>query len=276
MGEVTPIKKNGPFSNKELDYLRRNINTLTPQEMADELGRNVNTVISHLSEMDSKGSKAEILNLSKRADWPLIKKQLSKDEQAIFEWHWKNIVQQFKEEIYHTEGMQVVNAIKHEILANRVLSDQQRVLNNIEELNAKVCQEMEEDNPDMRKIDMMEKQISSLCMVQEANNREYRENSKKLSEILTALKGTREQRISKVEDSKTNWTVLMKRLLEDPRMKKDWGVYAEKMRLAKYEEVKRLGKLHRYENGEYDMPVYSSTTLELEKEKEDGQEQDSN
>ncbi len=256
-------KKNGPFSAEEFELLKQKQHEWTAGEIAEHLGRNVNTVISHLKEMGVHGSKSDILNLRKREDWKILKGQFTPEELVLFEWHWDRIVQQFKEEIYHTEGMQVINGIKHEILANRMLTDQKRIIDLIESLNKKLEKEEDSGSPDLVRVSSLEKQISSLCQVQEVNNKEYRENSKKLSELLQSLKATRQQRKARAEESKTNFSQWMSLILDDPAKKKELGIFMEKMRLAKYEEIKRLSKPHRYENGEWDSPFLSADSLDV-------------
>ena len=263
---MAKFRKNGPFSAEEFDFMKQKQFEMTAGQIAEHLGRNVNTVIAHLKEMGVNGSKADILNLRKREDWKVIKGQLTPEELVLFEWHWDNIVQQFKEEIYHTEGMQVINAIKHEILANRMLTDQKKIIDLIESLSYKLQAEEDSVDPDLHRISSLEKQISNLCQVQEVNNKEYRENSKKLGETLQGLKATRQQRKAQVEDSKTNFAQWMSRVQDDPAKKREMGINMEKMRLAKYEELKRLGKLHRFENGEYDRPILSPDTIDFEDE----------
>ncbi len=257
-------KKSGPFTKDEIDFLRANMDSMTPAQMAERLGRNPSTVSSYIAQLDSTGTKSDILQLRKRQDWKTIQQQLSPEELDTFEWHWNNIVKQFKEEIYHTEGMQVINAIKHEILANRMLTDQRKLMISIQQLEGEMAKAQREEPPDMVRIGNLERQICSLSSAQEVNNKEYRENSKKLAETLFALKSTREQRIAKVEDAKKNFSVWMKRLMEDPNMRKELGVHGEKMRLATYQELQRLGAPHKYANGEIDRPILSEQTLDIE------------
>jgi predicted transcriptional regulator len=263
-GKVAKSKKNGPFSAEEFDFIKQKQFEMTAGQIAEHLGRNVNTIISHLKEMGVNGSKADILNLRKREDWKVIKGQLTPEELVLFEWHWDNIVQQFKEEIYHTEGMQVINAIKHEILANRMLTDQKKIIDLIESLSLKLQAEEDSENPDLHRISSLEKQIANLCQVQEVNNKEYRENSKKLGETLQGLKATRQQRKAQVEDSKTNFAQWMSRIQNDPAKKREVGINMEKMRLAKYAEIQRLSQLHRFENSEYDRPFLNCDSVNME------------
>ncbi len=267
-------KKSGPFTSEEINFIKDKATELSAKEIATRLGRNVNTINSYLQQITGVGSKADILNLKKRQDWKTIQKQLSPDELETFEWHWNNIVKQFKDEIYHTEGMQVVNAIKHEILANRMLTDQQKIITMITRLDEEIIKEQASGAPDNLRISNCERQIASLCAAQEVNNKEYRENSKKLGDTLQQLKSTREQRITKVEDAKKNFSAWMTRILEDAGLRKDLGVSAEKMRLAKYEELKRLAKPFKFADGSVDRPILNCETVEgnLDEEESEGEE----
>lgn len=258
--EIVP-KKSGPFTSDEIAFLKANRDEMTPKEMAAKLGRNVSTVNTHLENISGNSTRADILNLKKRQDWKTIQKQFSPDELDTFEWHWNNIVRQFRDEIYHTEGMQVINGIKHEILANRMLTDQQKIISMIRELDEEIIKEQSSGAPDTLRISNCERQIASLCGVQEVNNKEYRENSKKLSDTLQQLKATRDQLRSKVEDAKKNFSTWIQRVIEDGDLRRELGINAEKMRLAKYAELKRLSKVHQYANGEFDRPILNCTTV---------------
>lgn len=268
MKKTSKNRKTGPFTEGEMEFLRLNKDAMSPSVLAEKLGRNVDTILKYIEQLDSTGTKADILNLKKRADWKMIQSQLTSTECELFEWHWNNIVKQFKNEIFHTEGIQLVNAIKHEILANRMLSDQRKIILMIEELEKELNQEYRSGEPDKIRVGDIEKQIAMLSATQEANNREFRENSKKLSEILQALRATRAQRTEKLDASSKSFSAWMKRILDDPILKKEAGEYCEKMRLAKENEFRRLGSVHKFANGELDRCLLNESTLDIESDME--------
>lgn len=265
-------KRSGPLNETEQTFIRLNKDAMSPTDIALKLNRGVETVVKYIDQMDSTGTKHDIINLKKRHDWKVIQSQLSPSECELFEWHWNNIIKQFKDEIFHTEGLQVVAAIKHEILANRMLTDQRKIIMMIERLEKELEEELKTEYRDKVRIGDIEKQIAMLSAAQEANNREFRENSKKLSEILQALRATRTQRVEKLDASSKSFTAWMRRILEDNVYKRDVGQYCEKMRLAKDKEFLRLGAVHKFNNGEFDRCILSCDTVDLNEEEDNDTE----
>lgn len=260
---MSKIKKNGPLTEEEKNFIKLNMINLSPANIAEQLNRNAETVAKYISQIDTS-DKNDILNLKKREDWPMIKGQFSEDEIAVFEWHWENITKQFKQEIFHTEGMQLINAIKHEILGNRNLTDQQKLNLQI----AKICKELDDEyaqpTRDMVRINDLERLVASLTAAVEVNAKEYRESCKKLEEALKGLKAQREQRLARVEDSRKSFYIWLSRLLSDKDMQKELGEWAEKRRMASEIELQRLGAMHQYEDGDLDRPILNLDTLKIE------------
>ena len=265
---MAKAKKSGPVTNSELDFIR--LNKDKPAEwIADEIGRNVETVLKILNQQETYGNKAGILNLEKREDWKLIKDQFSEEELSLFKERWAGLVNQFREELQYSEAMMVMLAIKQDIISNRILVDQRRIEVEVARLEKERQDEMDNDPPDSDRIKNIEFQISSYCAAQVANSRDYREGTDKLEKTIKALKGTREQRMTKVEESKQKFSTLMRRIVEDNDLKHELGSYMAKMREAMEVELKRLGKPHLYANQQVDRPFLSADTLDIEEEEED-------
>jgi len=257
-------KKNGPLSEEEKVYIRSNMLNMSINQIGEELGRSPETISKYLGQMDMSDDKANILNLKKREDWSIIKKQFNEEEVAIFEWHWNEIIKQFADEIYHTEGMQLINALKHEILGNRALSAQMKLKKDIEAADKRLDDERSKDPMDFNKIDNLERLLSSLSQAIELNAKEYRECNKKLEDALKGLRALREQRLTRVEDGRKNFPVWMARLINDKTLQKELGVAAEKMRIAAEQEKLRFGKPYKYQDGMIDRPFLSMDTLQIE------------
>jgi len=75
------------------------------------------------------------------------------------------------------------------------------------------------------------------------------------------LKGTREQRIAKLENNKETFSELVSKLNRDPNFKEEQSLYMEKMRLATLSEKERLADYHTYEDGDVDRPFLNSDTV---------------
>jgi hypothetical protein len=80
--------------------------------------------------------------------------------------------------------------------------------------------------------------------------------------MIKDLKGTREQRIKAIEDSKTTFASLIKKIILDGDFRKQAGTDMEKMRLAMDAERGRLAAAHTYEDGITDQPFLTPETVE--------------
>ena len=79
--------------------------------------------------------------------------------------------------------------------------------------------------------------------------------------MLAALKGTREQRIKRIEDSKETIVGWMRNLLLHPEERMKIGIDMEKMRLAADAECERLSEWHKYEDETLDQPFMTPETV---------------
>jgi hypothetical protein len=75
------------------------------------------------------------------------------------------------------------------------------------------------------------------------------------------MKGTREQRIKRLEDSKQSFVSWVAHLMQDPDTMKKYGIEMEKMRLAMKKEGERLSAFHQYEDGTIDQPFLTPDTI---------------
>ena len=132
---------------------------------------------------------------------------------------------------------------------------------NIFEKMVKEERAKEKEDRDQDYILNLERQIAALRASQESLNRDYRELQSKKSSMLREMKGTREQRIKRLEDSKQSFVSWVAHLMQDPETLKKYGIEMEKMRLAMKKEGERLSALHQYEDGTIDQPFLTPDTV---------------
>lgn len=267
---MSKAKKNGPITAEEKKFISLNLKNMSANDIAEELGRNPETIEKEIRQLDSVGTRSEILDLKKRQDWKQIQAQFTEEEIEVFKAHWNGVVQQFSSEIYYTESLQIIAAIKHDILSNRILNDQMKIKAEISRLENELEDERKQDKPDKNKILSIENQISSYCIAENVNGKEFRESSSKLMAVLKDLKALRSDRISRVEDMKKSFSSFMKSIIEDQEIKRNFGGWIEKHRLATEKEYKRLGNLHLFANQELDRPILNSETVYFTEEDKEG------
>ena len=192
-----------------------------------------------------------------------LEKQFSESELEMFQFHFKKMWAQFKDDVFHTEEIQIVDTIKLEILMNRILTGQQENMNQIDGLQAIILVEKQRDKEDQDRdyISSLERQIAMLRAAQETLSKDYKDLQARKATMLKDLKGTREQRIKAIEDSKLTFASLVKKIASDPTFRTQIGIDMEKMRLATQAEKERLSEYIKYEDGQVDQPFLSSDTV---------------
>lgn len=269
------MAKEGRLSKDEWAYIEANWDSMSPEEIADKLDRNVEPIVAYMRKHGRNPDKVEDYavqaeyDLKKRPIWKDIKQQFSKSELDTFLYHWSRIVGQFQGDILPTEELQILDAVKLEILMNRALIEQQqsvthrqRLTEMVEQLHAENRTRSPEDRDDAAIYDL-EKQISALRMAAEAMSRDYKVHQEKKSAILKELRGTREQRVKDIQNTKKTFETLATRCITDHEWVKEKNAEMEKMRLAVEVEKGRLSEYHTYVDGQIDQPLLTSETVIL-------------
>lgn len=262
--------KKGRLSKKECDFIKKNYNRLSYEEIATYLERDTNSIRSFVEKkmgknitfQEEREVKAEY-DIKNRAYWKELKAQFSEDELEMFVFHWKRIIAQFKDEVYPTEEIQVVDMIKLEVLMNRILKEQQTLTINITQAENLLRNERlkEEGDRDVALITNLEVQLAGYRAAQSEVMDLYNNFLNKKKDILKELKGTRDQRVKNLENSKSTFIGWMTHILSDIELRKNLGIRMEKMRLATEAERLRLSEYHKYVNGELDQPLLSNDTV---------------
>ena len=133
-----------------------------------------------------------------------------------------------------TEELQIIDAIKLEILMNRALIGQQTNMRSIGEYEELVTVEKSKslEVQDKDYIYNLERQIAVCRAAQDSLTREYKDLQTKKASMLKDLKATREQRIKRLEDSKQTFIGWVRNLMSNPETRQQMGTDMEKMRLA--------------------------------------------
>ena len=258
--------KKGRISNEEARTISRLVDSLTVEDIAKQLDRDVESVDNYIKRKLKKGLSLEeeaAYSLEDRPYWIELESQFTADELELFKYHWSRIIAQFKDDVFPTEELQVVDVIKLEILMNRCLKGNKDNIESISTFEKMVTVERsrDKDQQDQDYILNLERQVAALRASQESLNKDYRELQTKKAAMLREMKGTREQRIKRLEDSKQSFTSWVAHLMQDPEIMKKYGIEMEKMRLAMKKEEERLSAFHKYEDGQIDQPFLTPDTV---------------
>ena len=258
--------RKGRISDDEGRTIARLADSLPVEDIAKQLDRSVNSVEEYIKRKLKIGlSKIEIAaySLEDRPYWIELEAQFTESELELFKYHWSRIISQFKDDVFPTEELQVVDVIKLELLMNRCLKGNKENIEQINTYDAMIRDERsrDKDQQDHDFIINLERQVASLRASQESLNRDYRELQAKKGAMLKEMKGTREQRIKRLEDSKQSFTSWVATMMQDPERLKRYGIEMEKMRIAMRKEQDRLAELHQYDDGTIDQPFLTPDTV---------------
>lgn len=260
--------KKGRFSVDEMSFIEAQAEVLSPDIIAEKLDRDPVSIRDWIEKnvgfSASQKKEAAVANeLKAKPYYRELSNQFSAEELEMFEFHFKKMWSQFKDDVFHTEEMQIIDTIKLELLMNRILKsqrdNQQEVL-----LTERLVQNEKARDKDQRDMDLiinMERQVAILRASQETLSKDYKDLQARKATMLKDLKGTREQRIKAIEDSKLTFAALVKKIATDPVYRNHIGEEMEKMRLATEKEKERLSEYSNYEDGTVDQPFLTEDTV---------------
>ena len=260
--------KKGRFTKTEQEFIKNNHREMSNLEMATHLDRDPVSVQSYVKEkignttLDDREIEA-LHDLQGRPFWKDLQKQFSEEELQSLLYHWSRIITQFRDDVLPTEELQIIDAIKLEILMNRALISQQTNMTEIKRYEELVTDEKGKplEVQDKDYIFNLERQIAVCRAAQETLTRDYKDLQTKKAAMLKDLKATREQRIKRLEDSKQTFIGWVRNLMSNPDVRQELGVEMEKMRLAMEKEAERLSEYHKYEDGTIDQPFLTPDSV---------------
>lgn len=280
-----PVRK-GFLSKEEKDFIRDNATKMRTEEIASNLNRSVKIVADyikqHLSFEEPKTttvppsayqSENSLLSdtLKSSENWKRLKSELMPDEIKFFEEKYVGMMKQFnKDGILATEESQIIQAIKFEVLMSRNLVERRRSREDIERLQNSIKRFLDSFggdtslmNDQQREFLMnMETQLQGAKQAEQARTSEYVKLQERLDSLMKNLKGTRDQRIKSIENSRTSYIGIIKELQNKEILEKE-GRFAELYKLAGKASYEDLAKIHKYEDGQIDRPILSEETVDV-------------
>ena len=246
--------KRGPWSKKEKQFIADNAGGMGYKEIAAVLERNPQAVSKYIRENHANSftekAKGAEYDIQKSPVWGDLERQFSKEELKMFLYHWGRIISQFRDDVYPTEEMQVVDTIKLEILMNRAVTQQQQVMQDISGVEIVLMAERANEEADQMVVSNLERQVAVLRAAQESLNKDYQDMLKQKNGILKEMKATRDARIKYLEHNKNNMLQFLRDIVEDRSTRRRLGQDMEKMRLAAEVEYQSLSERHEYDYGE--------------------------
>lgn len=265
-------KKRGQLALDEEKYIKDNINSLSIEEIANNLNRTVAPISRYIEEQslmmsDSEKNDNDHLKYKLRSKtfWNEIKRQFDEDtgELQYFEDTWVGLIKQFREDVLPAEELQIKQFITIDILINRSMKERKRHIAETEKLQKQVDREYEksENERDIPKLANLETQLSFARNSIANYTNEYTKLLNEQQKISKDLKATREQRIKRIEDGKSSWTGLI-RMLEDEELREKEGKEMAILSMAANKTLKKMSEYHSYQDGVLDKPFLTPDTIE--------------
>lgn len=264
-------KKRGQLSLEEEKYIKDNVNTLSVEDIAQNINRNIEPVKRYIVEnqlYEPEESKQEYHILKQKLHgktfWKEISRQFDSDsgELEYFEDVWINLIKQFREDVLPAEELQIKQFITIDILINRSMKERKRHITETEKLQKLVDAEYEkdEDKRDIARLANLETQLSFARNSIASYTNEYTKLLAEYQKISKDLKATREQRIKRIEDGKSSWVGLI-RMLEEEDIREREGREMAILAMATDKAREQLYEYHEYQDGVIDVPVLNDDSI---------------
>lgn len=272
--------KRGFLSNEEKDSIRGWVNQkLTNEQIARRLNRKVEAVQKFirdegleppapLSTSTIPATQSRVGNqLEQRPEWRKWQTQFTAEELEHFKSHYVELMGQFQNDVLPTEELQIFQVITLIIMIDRTLAERKTAMQDMEYWRAKWEDERDSGDPDdpMHTVRMTEyqAQYETARAVTKTCADQYKTYSDKQDKMLQSLKGTRDQRVKVLENSKQSFLGFLRYLQEEDNAIKA-GREMELMRCAAEKEKKRLMGDHTYRDGTVDKVLLNDEAMELE------------
>lgn len=267
--------KPGKLSKKDLEYIKEHRDD-PPEEIAKHLRRNVETIKNYIGKTkisivrkDDTDEIEIIGRLTGRKDWVSLQKQFTPDELEIFKEHWVKQYKQFNYDVLPTEELQMINAIRLEILVNRNMEERNKAMQQIADIELEIValeKKLKDEDDDEERSDLIAKigdakDLLGTCqMSMNSRTSEFEKFTTKLQASYKDLKSTRDQRYKELHDSSKNFIDWLK-LLDSPEFLEKEGKDLALRQIAAHKEYDRLKGIHTYLDGKIDQPLLTPETV---------------
>lgn len=266
--------KEGRLSNEDRKFIVDNYEILTVEEISKELRRSPDTIRKHIDEylrgQQAAGeiTKVVVNDIKLQAFFPELMEQYSKRELQVIEFHWNSLIQQFREDVLHTEKMQILQFGETMVDISRIKKREKAAEEHITKLEVRLAEFHEipkdERQPNWEmKVSAIDRQLADLRNTSRPVTEEKNKLIKQANDLLTALKATRNQRVNVATDARMDFVSLLK-VLADEKFRAGAVRHNHLMQLsAQLVRLKLYGD-HHYIDGSYDKPILNSESVKDE------------
>lgn len=273
-------RKRGALSRPDMEFIRKNVDRFTVDEMAKTLNRTVEPIQRYINnnmlgknfaeegEVGDKTHKVVLDELQKKSFYKNLKKQLTVQELEYFNHHWVEMLIQFSGDILPSEEMELKELIILEIMKNReMMAEKDRLFMKDElERDLKLEQNLGPDGKRER-IASIRSELTSISALSSNYIRNFKDLCDRADKMRKALHASRQDRAKDLSNAKIDFVGWLK-VLDEYDNKYRVGRELEIVRLAQAKEKERLGGFHTYEDKEVRQPLLNAETVESNKKNE--------
>ena len=273
----------GRISDEEGRFIERTLPLSSYKDVALQLNRKPETVRkwaqrNGISTDKISRKKTVIEDIKRDKFFQQLDEMLTEDEIVLSHSIYLEMCQQFGNDIKYSERQEIIDYCIVTCQLNRELRKEKTIDEDMFKLNkekAKLKQKKDskDDEDDLEdewleQIDEIDYAIAD--MKEERKETKIRQDKlmERKDKLLNSMNASRKNRANQLTDAAKNFVALTEYLQKNPEYRRDLGLQIEKMRLAIHAEWFRLSEIHKYADGVYDYPVFSSETVAKELERE--------
>ena len=265
-------KKTGGISKEDRQFIIDNMNILSVEDIAEKVGRHVyliEKIIKNYAQLPQADNQSARWHLRRSIYWKHLKEEFSDQELNMIEDMYVKYVQQFNEDVYASEEVQILNLIKLQIMMDRNLKGKQKIVDNMRNYERQAQNFLDRVNDDISALTEDERNVvmdlqdkAQACLSAESQRTiEYVNLQKEHNTLLEKVMGSRDQRVKQILNQKISFFGLVKELLDRDKADKE-SRFLQLYCKAADKEFDRLSAPHKYEDGSIDNPILTAEVVE--------------
>lgn len=269
-------RKSGPLSKADKDFIRTQVDSMTPEGIADCLDRNPKSIVAYIEknrlgkkfEDSSRGSDKSqndiLVELKGKPFFKQLPQQFDEDEIKYFCDYWVLTVRDFGGNILSYEELELKEWLTFEILKSRALKQNKINIEKKESYKDQLELEFryERDERDKERIAFLQAEINLISEEMKKYNKDFADLAHKADQIKKGLMKSREQRTKDMDLAEFNLAAWIKMLNKDYDKRKRVGEEMEIFRMAENAKKKDLYEVREFADGVVDVPVLNSESVE--------------
>lgn len=276
-----PTERPGPgravgMTTAQKDFIRKNIGSHSIDDIAKALGVSIKAVMSCVDrirrqiklETEQRRDSNIREDLLAKPFYPILKRQFNSVDLEFFTREWIATIKQFNEDLYPTEEAELKDMIVLEIMKNHALQTNMDLKQRKDILGRSLARAEAESQLDMGVITNIKVEIQRAEESSKQNLAHFKDLTEKSKRAREALSASRQQRVTKIQDAKANFTEWL-RAIYDNENRERVAREMELMKMALHREEERLGSFTEFADKKIDIPLLNSETVALKEFAED-------